>query len=382
MPRAFSIAFVLLIAVCAGLAQDSKPTAAASRPSGKRFFWFRMWPDFLVKFDPVTDTIAAKVKTRHGIGYDVELTFDKKQILVVTDKEARVEVIDLAKAAVVDEHSFIQEGFIVRIQEIRQTPTPSQWYIHMDKIKALKDRFEQKESEWILFDMSTKKAIGKPMKELPEAIRRGGRISPDGTRWHVRGKDLVIVDPKTLKEEGKIELSQPLYGGMGPISLASDDLYDGKVPGRMKAIYTMRDPVMTNRSLAGLIELDLVNFKILDVQEWGWNPRVGGFRGPLMTQDRTRLVTERRSRGGGGDDAQEPEVTLATYELATGRKILEGTAKLPRSAVYLSAVAPDGSKTYFMGRGHEFIVLDARHQYLKTVELEGEIDGPVYPIDE
>ncbi len=382
-PLALLLAATLAAAPSAGQTARAE-SAPASRGAAGTYFWFRMWPDFIAKFDPVTDTVVAKVQTRHGIGYDIDVTHDRKSIVIVTDKQACIEVIDIASAKVVDEYSFKQEGFIVRVQGFEEVPGGKQWYVRLDKIKEYKDHYDTKETEWVLYDLPTRKISGKPMKELPEAIRRGARISPDGTRWHVRGKDLVIIDPGTMQEEGKVELSRPLYGGMGPISLSGDDLYDGKKPGFMKTLYTMRDPVASNRTLAGVVEIDLVNKKIVDLKEWGWSPRFGGFGGPIMTRDRTRVVTQQFGRGfggGGGDEARDPEVTLATYDLTTGAKLIEGTTKLPRSAVHLAAIAPDGSKTYFTGRGHEFIVLDAKHQYLKTVELQGEIDDPILPLD-
>ena len=65
------------------------------------------------------------------------------------------------------------------------------------------------------------------------------------------------------------------------------------------------------------------------------------------------------------------------YSLEDGSKTKE--SRIPsRNGLSLSGIAPDGSKLYFTGRGHELVIVTGDHQPLKTVELEGELEGSLH----
>ena len=65
------------------------------------------------------------------------------------------------------------------------------------------------------------------------------------------GKDITVVDPKTLKEEGKIELSKPAYAGMGALRVRGADFFESRNADAYRMFYTMSDPVKKNRSIFG-----------------------------------------------------------------------------------------------------------------------------------
>lgn len=356
-------------------AQDPAPPETSA--AGKTWFWLRMWPDWIVKFDPATDEIAGKLQLKNGVSHGHWLTFDKKRFIAITGQRGVVEVIDLKSMAVAEEHPFKEDGYIIRVDSVKECPGGTHWYVKVNRVKTMLDHYVIEEPQWLLYRVADKE-VEKRMKELPKAIRNGARISPDGKKWHVFGADLVIVDPATLEEEGKVELSRPLYTGMGPLSLRGEDFFDGRNADGYRMFYSMRDPVKKNRTLTGLVDVDLKGMKVLNLKEWGADFRAGGLQ---VSRDHRIGVAQARGRGGRGESAGEQEITLATYDLEEGKKLREVTRKV-RNGLGLAGISPDGKKTYLTGRGHELVVLDENHQPLRTVAFEGEIDGRIHVVVE
>ncbi len=357
----------------------ASPDAAAQEPK-KTYFWLRVWPDFLVKYDVETDRVVQKVKSKNGVSHGTTLSFDKKSFFMITGKRGFVEVLDVTKGEIVEEHSFAENGRIIRVSQIKECPGFTHWYVKIDRVKQELDHYVIEKPEWLYYNVAEKK-IEKRMKDLPRAIRRGSRISPCGKKWHIFSRDVSVVNAETLEEEGKIELSTPLYAGMGPISVSSGmDFYDYKDPTAYRMLYTMRDPVRKNRSLGGVIELDMEKFEIRNIEEWGASLRTRGFR---VTKDKSiGITTGGFGRGGGRQsDGVDPKVTFLTYSLKDGKKLLETTVD-SRNGLRLAAISPDGEKIYMTGRGHELVVYDSQHRYMKTVELDGETDGSIYVLEQ
>lgn len=355
--------------------QAAAPVQAVTT-SGKTYFYMRTWPGGLIQFDPATDTVVKSLANKHGLAYDSDLTYDKKRIVMITGQRWFVEVVDVATMETVDEHSFEEQGFIVRVSDIREQPGGERWYVKVDRVEKKLDQYVIKEPDWIDYDVKEHKA-GKRMKELPKPIRRGARVSPDGKTWHVFDKDLTILDPKTLEELGKIELSKPMYSGLGPISIRGEDFFDRKNPAAYRFMYTMRDPVNKNRNMCGLVDIDLAGMKIGRLVEWGAAPRAGNL---YYTQDHRLGVGqarsgERRSQA----DGRDPEITLYSFDLEAGKKIKETRVEV-RNGLSIGAISPDGSKIYLDGRGNQLVVYDKEQKYLKTIELPGDSDGQIMTV--
>ena len=353
-------------------------TVVAQEPPGKTYFWLRVWPDKLVKYDVEKDRVVKTIQNKHGIAYGLQLSHDRKQFFITTDRRRCVEVVDIARMEQVAEHSFEETGKIQRVDRILEVPGGTHWYVRVDCVKAEPDHFVIEKPQWLYYNIAEKK-IEKRQEKLPKAIRRGARISPDGKKWHVFGRDITIVDPETLKEEGKIELSRPLYSGMGPISVRGEDFYDNKNPDGYRMFYTMRDPVKKNRSLAGIIDIDIKGQKVAGLKEWGVAPRVWRLR---LTRDRKLGIGQKRGRDRRRQsDGDDPRIVFVTYDMENGKKLRETDVEV-RNGLGLSAISPDGKKLYLAGRGHELVIFDDQHRYLKTVELEGETDGRIIVLEE
>jgi hypothetical protein len=352
-------------------------TGAAAQET-QTHFYLRAWPDLLFKFDPRTDQVVATLQNKHGVCHDATLAQDRKHAFLVTGQRTFVEVVDLEKMELVDEHLFRDDGFLVRIEDVKEQPGGERWFVKLERLEKKLDHFVVQDPQWVDYDLVTKKT-DKRSKELPKAIRRGAQPSPDGTKWHVLSKDLLVIDPKTLEEEAKIELSKPLYSGLGAISVRGEDLFDRRNPHAYRFLYTMRDPVNEKRSLFGIVDLDLDRNEIANLRELGANPPAGRW---LVTRDLKLAVAT--ARGGSSDDEQaqgvDPEVVLYTLDLETGKKVRETRVKI-RNGLHLAAISPDGAKLYFIGRGHELVVYDGEHRLLKTVEMPGELDGWVMRVD-
>ncbi|MFT5153696.1 MAG: hypothetical protein ACI841_003700, partial [Planctomycetota bacterium] len=326
-----------------------------------------------IKYDVEKDEVAKEIAALNGIAHSSQLSHDQTKFFLVTGQRSVIEVLDVATGEFTDQHNFSEPDFIIRVDDVREIPGGTHWYVKIDRVSRKKDHFVIEKPEWLLYD-HTEWNIDKRMKELPKAIRSSARISPDGTEWHIMGRDIKILDPESLEEKGIIELSKPMYTGMGPISVRGEDFYDWKNPAAYRMIYRMRDPVVSDRNLTGIVEIDLVEHKIKKLTEWGAAPSVGRF---MMTRDKKLGITtkyggERRNQANGDD----PISTLVTYDLETGKRLRETRVEL-RNGLRLSAISPDGEKLYFMGRGHELVVFNGKHERLKTVELGGEADGRI-----
>jgi hypothetical protein len=359
----------------AAAAQDAPATAPATR-ADKTYFYLRAYPDQLLKFDPASDQVVATLQNKHGICHGNTLSHDKRQLFDITGQRTYVEVVDLATMQVVDEHLFREDNFLIRVDDVEEQPGGARWFVKTDRVENKLDHYVVQEPQWLDYDVLEKKVL-KRDKELPKPLRRGARISPDGGHWLVVSKDLRMLEPATLDELGLIELSKPLYPGLGAISLRGDDLFDEKQPDAGRYLYTMRDPVNAKRTLFGVVDLDYKNFKVSNLRELGFAPPVRNWQ---VTQDQHFAIGVKR---GGNEDEQadgaDLEEVLYTFDLTTGKKVRETRVKL-RNGLSLRALSPDGSKIYFGGRGHELVVYSAEHEYLKTVQTPGELDGWVIQV--
>ncbi len=349
-------------------AADAKDADAVPAAKKQPYFWFGMWPDFLGKFDPRKDEVVQKIKLRHGVQWGRTLSHDKTKFFVVTDQKTKVEVVDIVKGEVVEVHDFHEDGWIVRVSSVKETPGYDKWYVRIDRVKRELDHFVIKTPQYLLYNVAEKK-VEKRMDELPKAIRSGARISPDGKKWHVISGDIKIVDPKTLKEEAKIDLTTPQYTGTGAIRVYGSDFYDYENPEKYKMLYRMTDPINSKRRVFGIVEISLKDKKILDIEEWGPSPDFWSF---YMSDDKKFGAAQ--GRGSNGTSR------VALFDMTNGKMIRDTYEKFrPRRS--LSAISPDGKKLYVGGAGSDFLVFDQQLERVKTVWLDGEIMGRPIVID-
>jgi hypothetical protein len=352
------------------------PVAAPSLEAlaGKQYFWFTVYPDFLCQFDPVTDTLVKKVQLQHGLFWSTTLTHDRKRMLVVTDQQQSIEVVDLAAGTVTSAHPFREDGFVLRIQGVRECPGGVHWLVSTTRIKKEIDRYSFEPNQWLLYDSQNKKVVRK-MAKLPEALERGTEISADGTHWvgQDREGNVRFLDGRTFEELGTIDLRTPRYFGAGAIRLTGTDLYDGRDPTRARMLFTTTDPVESRRTSWGVVELDLENRRVLDVQEWGPSQQSWGLR----VAHKKRVGA---AMGGGFGGRGDERTRLTVYDLETGKKLAEAFEHFrPRRS--LVAIAPEGDKIYIGTAGSDFEVFTIGLQRLKTVELDGEVVGRIHVVD-
>ena len=345
---------------------------------GKQSFWFTVYPNFLAQFDPATDTVTRKVELKRGLFWSTNLTHDRKRILVVTDQQQSVEVVDLASGTVTSEHKFAEDGFILRIRDLRECPGGLHWLVRTERVKKEIDRYSFEAAQWLLYDVANHKVVRK-LARLPEALDRDAQLSADGTQWLTQDGDgnLEFLDARTMKPHGKIDLKTPRHFGAGAIRLSGTDLLDRRDPARALMLFTSTDPVETRRTSWGLVELDLAGKKIVRVDEWGPSQSSWGLR-----------VASRKPIGalmggggfGGGDRNGDNRSRLLLFDLTNGKKIAEAFEEFrPRRS--LVAISPDGDKVYMGVAGSDFEVFDGQLKRLKTVELDGEIVGRIHVVD-
>lgn len=344
----------------------------------KDYFWMRIWPDRIIKFDPVSDTVVKTMTNKNGVAHGMDLTHDKKRFLVTTGQRTAIEVRDVKSGDLMAEHYFSEPGWLYRIGDVRELPGGTHWYVQLNRMKREPDHFKPEKDEWLLYNHTTWE-IDERMSELPKAIRRGAQMSPDGKVWHVFDGDFKVIEHGTWKELGKIDLKTPRYTGMNALSIRGDDWWDGRNPGAYRVGYSMTDPVKTNRTIVGVLDIDLVHMKVKNLKEWGASPGTNRF---FRTKDLKFGIGTTWDRGrrdaSSGDD---PVITLLNIDLDNG-KVLRKSRVDVRNGLGLRAISPDGKKLYLTGRGHELVVYDDQHRYLKTIELDGETDGWIQVVGE
>ena len=348
------------------------PTLAALQ--GKQSFWFTMYPNFLAQYDPTTDTLVKKVEMKRGMFWSTRLTHDRKRMLVVTDQQQSIEVVDLATGTVTSEHPFREEGITLRIRDVRECPGGVHWLVRTERVKKEIDRYSFEAAQWLLYDSSTQKVVRK-VRKLPEAMERGAQLAADGTHWLHQDDDgnLLFLDARTFKEQGRIDLKTPRFFGAGAIRLTGTDLLDRRDPNRALMLFTTTDPVEKSRSSWGLCELDLAQKRIVDVQEWGPQQSAWGMR----VAAKKKIGAAMSGSFGRGDDTRS---RLFLFDLTTGKKLVEATEEFrPRRS--LVAISPDADKVYIGVAGSDFEVFDGQLKRLKTVELDGEIVGTIHVVD-
>jgi hypothetical protein len=349
---------------------------------GKQYFWFTMYPDLLVQFDPVTDTVTKKVKLQGGMFWSSSLTHDRKRILVVTDQQQAIEVVDLAEGAVLATHPFKEDGVTLRIRDVRECPGGVHWFVRTERVKKEIDRYSFEPSQWLLYDSANKKIVRKSPR-LPEAIERNAQLSADGAGWVTRDDDgnVLFLDARKFTETGRIDLRTPRFFGAGALRLSGTDLLDGRDPNRALMLFTSQDPVEKGRTCWGMVELDLQKKLVVDVQEWGPQVTAFGLRvAPKKLVAAAMTGSFGGGGGGGGGGERDNRARLLLYDLKNGQKLAEAYEEFrPRRS--LVAISPDADKLYIGTAGSDFEVFDAQCKRMKTVELEGEVVGRIYVVD-
>lgn len=338
--------------------------------SGRQFFWFTMYPDLLAKFDPTTDEVVQKVKLNGGLFWSTELTHDRRRMLVVTNQQQSIEVVDLTTGTIVGSHLFQEEGFVLRIRDVRECPGGAHWLVRTDRVKKEIDRYAFEPAQWLLYDSKAQKVVQK-LPRLPEQLDRGARLSADGTQWLASDDDgnLLFLDARTFEEQGRIDLKTPRFAGAGSLRLSGTDLLDGRDPARALMLFTEGDPVEKSRTTWGVVELDLARKRIVDVAEWGPSQRAWGLR-----------VAPKKMVGAMMSGGRDDESRLVTFDLRTGKQLAETYEKF-RPRRMLVAISPDADKLYVGVAGSDFEVFDANLKRLPTVELEGEVAGTIHVVD-
>ena len=129
----FSLTCLLIVSVL--LAGASASPVSGQAGAEKPFFYFGLWPDGFVRYDPVDDKVVARAKTNNGLFFDIDLSHDKKSFFLTTAQKTCVEVLDRETMKIVDEHFFVQKDYIIRVDSIREIPGFTHWYVRIDRVK-------------------------------------------------------------------------------------------------------------------------------------------------------------------------------------------------------------------------------------------------------
>lgn len=363
-------ALALLLASAVPRSAGGQETVPATRPATasapvRRLFWFTAYPDLVQAFDTANETVVATIRLRHGHSYGMDLAHDRRRFIVTTRRQEGFEIVDIASRAVTEDHDLTTKDRIRRIRRVIELPG-GRLLLEVNVVKREKDRYIIEKRRWLLYDLASRSVV-REMERLPAALDRGSaRISPDGKAIHVFGKDLVIVDPATFEETGRIELSRPIHPGYGALRLRSeDDLLDFRDAGAYRMFYTMQDPVEKRRTLFGIADVDVAGRRIRNLDEHGI-PLPGW--GYVLSPDKRRLYAL--------------EEKLVSYDVERKRKLAERELRL-RPRRWLAGVSGDGRRIFIGGAGHDLAVYDVDTlEWRRDVLLPNDMAGRMHILDE
>lgn len=352
MGKRFLIACLAAAAVSVG--KGGAPRDPETEP---RIFLMGVWPDRLRLFDEEAEEFIGDFRLRHGAVGATGHTPDYRRYFFVTDRMESVEVVDVARRAVVDELKLSTEQRKVRFNGVVPDPTGRYLYLTGGTVRMEVDRFVPEEPEIIIYDLEERRI--KDTFKLPEEIRHSWRVnlvvSPDGKSLFVLGQDIYELSTSTHEIVDKIVLSKPLLAGYGPfrglgLREAESGIYYG--------IYRTVDPFL-KKTMIGVARLDLLG-KEVENFELGPDLKVGLF-----------ALSPDGKRGYAG----LKDLIVIDMEAQRILKRKEGFEKGRTNTSFI--VSADGKKLYISGVGDSIYVYDATTlERLKTIFAGGDFMSP------
>jgi hypothetical protein len=253
----FILAMVVALACAAvaNLALSAAPAETITGGNATMFLGAR--PNRILVIDEATEKVTGFIPTKTGYPESLNLSKDKTRFYVTSSSMQDIEVVDVAKRAVVDTISFAEPGKRVWLRQFEPDPLHRFAVALTRTSKKLEDRWEIGGVSLFQYDLKEHKEMRKiPWPKGEE--REGGialQFSPDGKYMYLFADDIFVYDTTDFKEVDKWELSRPLEDGFGRIAFNSTD-DDYEEPGFFTGIFTVSDAVQ-NRRIMGIARLNL-----------------------------------------------------------------------------------------------------------------------------
>lgn len=355
--RRIAVALVVAAVLYPALASAVEP----------RIFVIGVWPNRIRLFDEKTDDFVGEIPLRYGAVTSVfgaDETPDHRLFFFITARSEAVEVVDIAKKAVVDEVRLSSPKRKVRIFGAAPDPSGKRLYLQVRAVSLEVDRFVPEDTEVILYDLESHQV--RESFRLPSEVYPGDwfpllRPSPDGKFLFAFGQDVFILDSQTHAIVDRIVLSRPSLAGYGPLSNLGFSLRETE-PGIFFGIYRSTEPFL-KKTMLGIARIDL-NRREVESFEVSPDLKVEWF---ALSPD------GKRGYAGMGD--------LVAVDMESRRVIRrkEGVEQGRQNTTLI--VSADGSKLYVAGVGPTIHVYDtATLEPVKRIPAGGDIMNPPQPV--
>ena len=351
-----------LVALCLPIGAQSKPKPVSA---GTGTLYIGVFPDHFKVIDEATGTITGKVPFKSGMPRRTAMTRDRKRFYTVEAGMEKVEIIDIASRATVDQFTLSEGNRHVRIKTLE--PDPQHRFVMLVIRPFIKhvDRFEIEPSRLVQYDLSTHaivNTIAWPNGE--ERENASMQFSPDAKSLYLFSEqDVLVFDTATMKQVDKWELSKPVEDGFGAFEFGQIDAANDE-PGFYTALFQVQDPVQKRRMMGiGRVNLSArkVDFYLL---------------GPA-TQVGFTMAPGRKKGYGLFNEIGNYE--FWTFDLE-GRRVAARTpfAGRPRMSLKTSS---NGKVLYIYNAGDTIDLYEAdTFKFMKTINLGGDVTSDLFII--
>jgi hypothetical protein len=335
----------------------------------KTMLYLGTWPNQVLAIDESTHQIVKRIALKTDVPRNLVLTADRSKMIATTIKDTGIEVIDLAKGAVVDSWTLGNHNTRVSMAGLAVDPTGNLIYANITTSRKLIDRWDVGSPELAAIDLAQHKIV-KEVEIPPEDRQQGGggyrggnyRVSPDGKFLYQFGAVIKIYDTSTLKKVQTIELSKPLFPGMENTTFAPeiDPNDDGDT---LSGIFNTEDPVVHRRVFGiATFRLNERKFNFTPV-----GPAADGVSNIRFTPDHKRAYAVAISGTHGDRHCEFWGIDVLDNKLVKRQKF----ACRPRFSFSTSST---GDALFIYAAGFELEVYDAATMSLKkTINMDADI---------
>jgi hypothetical protein len=352
------VARILSAATLAGFAISF---AAAGADAQTATWYVGTFTNDLLVWDEASERIVGRIAMKNPIPTDILVNESETRLYVENASGEQIEVVDLARGAVIDEITLSRDSVTVRIDGFAPHPSDERAALMVKRYIKMIDRYAVEGPFLLELDLRTKRVTDTiPWPDGEERDRGVGlRYAPDGKTLYLFVEDIIALDASSFEETGRWELSRPLEPGLGRTNFSVvSDTYDEE--GVATGLYRMTDPVQ-NRTLMGVARVRLAE-QAVEFYTLGPSEPVGRF-----------------SLAPGGRRAFALYSEIGRYEFwefdLEARRVArrQPFAGRPRMGLRVSA---DGTKLYVFVAGPTIDVYDARtFELLRTVDLGMDMTG-------
>jgi hypothetical protein len=252
---AFGLAALVGLTGATTISAQSRP-APPTVTGGNGLMYIGTYKGEIQIFEEATEKQVGAIPLKTGIPRSLVPSADRQRFYVLDSTLEKIEVVDIATRATVDQFTLSSGATKVRVRSM--APDPLNRFVILLTRAATKqrDRWEIGPSTLQVYDFAQKKVtrtLDWPQGEERESADL--RFSPDGTLLYFFGEDVLIYETAGFTKVDEWALSHPQEPGLGRVTFGSiDDLYDQ--PGYFTGLFTMQDPVQ-NRRLMGIGRVDL-----------------------------------------------------------------------------------------------------------------------------